>query len=67
MTDRVNMLFVALEKDTRDDDIESLITAIKQLRGVAEVKTRITDPTDFIQRSRIKREFINKFLEILDE
>lgn len=60
------MLFLALEKDIRDDDIESLITAIKQLRGVAEVKTRIADPTDFVQRSRLKREFIDKFLEILN-
>ena len=37
MTDRYNILTVALEKDLRDDDAQALINAIKMMRGVADV------------------------------
>ena len=37
MTDRVGTLLVALEHDLRVDDAESLINAIKCMRGVVSV------------------------------
>lgn len=37
MTTRATALTVILEGDPREDDIEDLITAIRRLRGVADV------------------------------
>lgn len=37
MTDRAAALYVALDSDIRQDDIEPLLAAIRCLRGVAKV------------------------------
>lgn len=52
MTDRYHSLTVALDKDTRDDDAEALIAAIKQLRGVAGVEGNVVDTADFVHAVR---------------
>lgn len=38
MTTRVAALTVILEGEPREDDIEDLVTAIRRLRGVADVQ-----------------------------
>jgi hypothetical protein len=45
MTERFNTLTVVLEKDMRDDDAETLLTAIRQMRGVLSVKGNVSDNT----------------------
>ena len=55
MTDRVNMLHVVLERDTRIDDCEPLIAAIMQLRGVLSVTARVAKPEDHLAQTRAKR------------
>ena len=41
MTDRINGLFVTLENATRDDDVQGLVDAIRQLRNVADVSLNV--------------------------
>lgn len=65
MTDRINCLQVVLEKDVRDDDVQPLITAILQLRGVATVGQNVADLDDFIAFSRARRELGEKLLDIV--
>ncbi|KKL47628.1 hypothetical protein LCGC14_2333650 [marine sediment metagenome] len=43
MTDRINALTVVLDHDYRDDDIESMILAIMQFRGVLAVKANVAE------------------------
>lgn len=38
MTERVDAVFVALERPTRADDLEPTLEAIRQLRGVLRVE-----------------------------
>lgn len=38
MTDRIRHLVVTLDRDVREDDLEALIAAIVQLRGISSVK-----------------------------
>jgi hypothetical protein len=38
MTDRHRTVHVTLERDTRSDDLESLLDAIRRLRGVESAK-----------------------------
>ncbi len=56
MTDRLKGCFVAFESDIREDDAESLINAIKHLRGVAAVNVDVADVEDWNARERVKHE-----------
>ena len=65
MTDRYNYLTVALEHDIRDDDAQSLITAIRQLRGVANVEPNVGDGTAWTAEERVRRELSEKLWAVL--
>ena len=64
MTDRIKGLMVTLDRDIRDDDAESIISAILMIRGVGSVATSVTNPTDHMNRERIRLEMYDKFYEI---
>ena len=65
MTDRVNALVVALTHDHRTDDVEALITAIKQLRGVINVSPHVADISDYVAQSRVRQEIGSKLIELI--
>lgn len=65
MTDRVKGLVVALETDIREDDVQVLVNAIKMLRGVLAVETKVADMDDWVNRSRIQSELRAKLFEVL--
>lgn len=65
MTDRVNGLYVILEEDIREDDIEVLISAIKLFKKVAAVKKNISTFEASVAEVRAKQELTNKMFEIL--
>ena len=59
MTDRVSYLTIALEADTRTDDVEALVAAISQLRGVLSVRHGIpVDGNEWASRVRIRQELV---------
>jgi len=64
MTDRVHALTVILERDTRDDDVKELVSAISMLRNVAEVKTGIVTGADLLARSRAQAELRKRLMEL---
>ncbi|HEU4368305.1 MAG TPA: hypothetical protein VFV05_08790 [Methylomirabilota bacterium] len=65
MTDRAHMLNVALDRDIRDDDIQPLIAAIKQLRGVIGVQLAIADASTWACRERARHELREKLWAVL--
>jgi len=65
MTDRIHSLTVVLEKDMRDDDCESLISAIRMLRNVLSVEPHVTDFGDHTARERARCELGEKLWEVL--
>lgn len=67
MTDRVNALTVALERDIRVDDIEQLKKAISQLRGVAKVSVHVTDVADHVAEIRARGAVRDKLYALLKE
>lgn len=64
MTDRFNGLVVTLERDIREDDAQSLIDAIKHLRGVVEVRGMVTDPQAHVERMRANAAVGQKLIEL---
>jgi hypothetical protein len=67
MTDRVNGLYVALDKDYRDDDVQVLIAAIKMLRGVADVETNIVDIDDYYNRAQIRDQLRSDLFAVISD
>ena len=66
MTDRYNFLTVALEKDIRSDDAEPLIAAIKQMRGVADVKPNVSNGSDMVAEIRARDAINNKLWAVIN-
>lgn len=67
MTDRVSALTVVLEHDIRVDDIEPLLTAIRQLRGVLSVRTEVISGLDIhIAESRVRTRVIKGIFDLVD-
>ncbi len=62
MTDRINAITIVLERDTRADDIEPLVAAIQQLKGVLSVTAEPVSSISYIANSRAKNEILNKII-----
>lgn len=65
MTDRYNALVVILDHDIRSDDAEAVINAIKQIRGVLNVKPNVADIESSIATERVMAELTKKLWEVL--
>lgn len=65
MTDRLKGCWVAFDHDIRSDDAESLLGAIKQLRGVQGVRSHLVTPDDYMNRERVRCELESKLLTVL--
>ena len=66
MTDRVHSLTITLEKDIREIDVEGLITAIRQLRGVLDVSGHVADVNTHMAYTRARAEILNKLFDTFE-
>lgn len=64
MTDRAASLTVLLERETRDEDLEDLMKAIRQLRGVAKVEM-VVDMDHYAAKEMAKLEYHKVLLEAI--
>lgn len=65
MTDRIKGFYVTLEQDIRDDYFEAIKNAVLMIKGVISIKESIVDSDDFINRERIRQEYMHKLFEVL--
>jgi len=65
MTDRFHSLTVALDKDMRDDDAQSLIAAILHFKGVISVGGNVTDSGMWMAEQRALDVLRKQMLDIL--
>jgi ribose 5-phosphate isomerase len=65
MTDRYNALTEILTEDTRDDDAKALISAIRQLKGVVDVKGNVSNPSDIVEQTRVRRELAEALFKVI--
>jgi hypothetical protein len=65
MADRIRGFTVALEHDMREDDCESIKSAILQLRGVLSVDQIVADYESYISERRAKTEVWERLREVL--
>ncbi|HEY9678645.1 MAG TPA: hypothetical protein V6C76_11590 [Drouetiella sp.] len=67
MTNRLTGVFVAFEREIRDDDAEAIVEAIKMVRGVAGVTKKISEAVDFAAERRIEERLREKFWQFYKE
>jgi hypothetical protein len=67
MTDRLKGCVVSFANDIRVDDAESIINAIKMIKGVIGVEVNISDVDDYMNRSKVRRELEEKVWKALHE
>lgn len=67
MTDRIAYLTVELSEDVRDDDVQPLVEAICQFKGVMHVELGKSDPMQAIAERRVKRALFEKIFAIFKE
>jgi hypothetical protein len=65
MSDRYDSFIVTLQRDTRDDDAEPTIAAIRQIRGVLSVKPHVSDIATHVATERAKRELLDALLKVV--
>ena len=65
MTDRVNAVTLVLAHDIRVDDIEPLVQAVKQLRGVIDVQLNIADTQTLIAEARADQRWRERLIELI--
>jgi len=66
VTTRIKGCWVAFEQDLREDDTVPLLDAIRQLRGVLAVELEPQTPSDWIVAQRVRHEFMDKLLAVLN-
>ena len=65
VTDNINALFVAMEEDIREDDIEKTINAIGHIKGVLRVEKNIVNSMDaWTEHERLRIDYFTKMTNI---
>jgi len=65
MTNRFNVLTVALERDIREDDAEGLMDAISRLKGVISVSGNVSDITAWLSEERARKDLGDKIWNVI--
>ena len=66
MTTRYKGFAVALAADIRDDDAEDILTALRQIRGVADVRPIEADFQDHMIRMREQQRIREALYQFMD-
>jgi hypothetical protein len=68
MTDKIHGVVVVLENDIKIDAAEAgILLALRQLRGVIDVRPITVDFTNQIIRSQVRNELLTKLLKLLTD
>jgi hypothetical protein len=67
MTDHYHALTVVLARDTRDDDAQALIDAIRQLRNVASVEPHVADWALHTAVVRVRNEYLRRLRRVFED
>jgi hypothetical protein len=66
MTDRIRHVTVTLDRDYRDDDAEVVLSAIRQIRGVARVATIVVEGGELLAREAVRVDLEGKIYSAIE-
>lgn len=67
MTDRLEGFTVILAERLREDDAEAIAAAIRQLRGVVEVRPVVTTSASYFGEMRARGDLAKRLLDFIDQ
>ena len=67
MTTRMKGCTVTFNRDIREDDVESLVDAIRMLKWVANVELVESSSVDWFARNRVRHEYEGRLHEAIRE
>lgn len=67
MTQRLKGVTVTFDRDIREDDAEALLTAIRMIKGVADVSPIEATSDDWMARQRVRQEIAESFHALWNE
>jgi hypothetical protein len=67
MTDRYFALTVLLSQETRDDDAEPIIAAIRMIKGVLDVQPQVADVQLYYAQAAARRDLEQRLWQALRE
>lgn len=67
MTDRVHSLTLILDRDIREDDIESLVQALYHLKHVIQVDKNVSNIESHMAEGRAKWELRRQLVQVMKE
>ena len=62
MTDRIHSVTIVLDADYRTDDVEPILTALRMVRGVADVQPNVADSNAYMARARVASDLGDEIL-----
>lgn len=65
MTDRFLTVTVVLEKETREDDAEPILNAIRMIKGVLSAKGNVLDLTQYAAMTHARYELGEKLIDVV--
>lgn len=65
MSDRANTITVVLENQTRVDDLDNTLNAIRMIKGVISAEANVSTIDDFWAVERARHRLTNKIWEVL--
>lgn len=65
MSERIKGFVVVLGADLKDEDAEQVQAALSLIKGVIRVDPVPSNPSDWIEESRVRNELAGKLLDVL--
>jgi hypothetical protein len=65
MTDRLKGVLVTFDREIRDDDAESILTALKMIKGVLSVDPYVAEAEDYMMYERGHYDARKKMMDFL--
>lgn len=65
MTTRISSITVVFDEDIREDDAQSLLAMLRQVRNVADVVPNVGDISTAVATARVRAELSEKLWEVL--
>lgn len=66
MTDRIRHVTITLDQDYRDDDVRVILDAIKMIKGVGSVKTKVVDMPEILAREAVRVDLEGKMYKAIE-
>ncbi len=66
MTDRIKGVWVAFDRDIREDDVEATINAIRCIKHVVAVEVSVSNSNDWMARERVRSELGPKIWDAIE-